>query len=191
MQCRPVLLLSASVPIDGNGDPFDAQAILEAVTAIATEALQSAWLVVGGHPSIMGALHAAVAACGPHSQGKLLVYQSEWFGPASPEMQALTAHDVALRRMVQGGADLSSSLRAMRKHMLTEQPLTRAVFVGGMDGIRVEAEEFRRLYPHATRFFVVAPGGVASQLAYTCRGDCDVVLEGVDYSDIAAWCVQT
>lgn len=91
--------------------------------------------------------------------------------------------------MVERGADLPSSLRVLRQRMLTEQPLTRAVFVGGMDGIREEAESFRRLYPHGVRVFVVAPGGVASQLAYTCGGERDMVLEGVDYSDVAAMCV--
>lgn len=79
----------------------------------------------------------------------------------------------------------------MRVRMLTEQQFRSAVFVGGMDGIQDEAEAFRCLWPNATRIFVVAPGGVASQLAYTCCGEHDVVLGGVDYNDIAARCVQS
>ena len=60
----------------------------------------------------------------------------------------------------------TASLDRMRKAMLAkENDPAFAIFIGGMDGIRAEYDEYRTHFPGRPVYAVGAPGGTARELA--------------------------
>jgi hypothetical protein len=63
--------------------------------------------------------------------------------------------------------------------MLSRNDLVAAVFIGGMEGVEVEHDIFRRFHPTARVLPVPAPGGAALNLARDFR-----YFAGEDLTDI-------
>ena len=159
------LFLSASVPQVGRGnyhesaDPFLIQtAVRELVIAV----IRDYRIVWGGHPSITPMIWAICENLGVEYADRVVLYQSRFFQDRFPEENERFGNVVYVDA-VEG--DMQASLRAMREAMLGRDDLAGAVFIGGMEGVEVEFELFRRLQPLAGYLVVAAPGGAARQLA--------------------------
>lgn len=158
------ILLSASVPMPGRGsfhedaDPFLIQfAIRELLTVV----LGRRRLVWGGHPAITPMVWSVCSDLGVEYAGAVQLYQSRFFAELFPEENA-HFRNVVYTEPVAG--DEGASIAEMRNQML-DRDFEAAVFVGGMEGIFDEYQQFHDRHPHATVVAVGAGGGAARQLA--------------------------
>jgi hypothetical protein len=158
---RPPVFLSASVPlIDrhpkyfGSADPI---AIRDAVVALASVVLPVTGLVFGGHPAITP-LISAVASELPSVVGQVVLFQSQWFVPTVPAHPAIQHI-----QLVPAQASRDASLLDMRTAMLRSyRHFTAGVFIGGMDGVEQEFDQFRLLHPEAMLLPVATTGAAAA-----------------------------
>ena len=72
----------------------------------------------------------------------------------------------------------------MREQMLSREDLVGAVFIGGMDGVEVEYDIFRRRNPKAFILPVAAPGGAALNLARDKGYFIGRELEDIDFATL-------
>jgi SLOG cluster3 family len=158
---RPPVFLSASVPlIDRHPKYFgsaDAIAIRDAIVALASVVLPVTGLVFGGHPAITP-LISAVASELPSVAGQVVLYQSQWFVPVMPSHPAIQHI-----QLVPPQPTRDASLREMRNAMLNSyKHFTAGVFIGGMDGVEQEFDQFRPLHPEAMLLPVATAGAAAA-----------------------------
>ena len=159
------LFLSASVPVPGRGtyhesaDPFLIQfAVRELIAAVIREHV----VVWGGHPAITPMVWAICEDLGVDYAKSTVLYQSQFFEESFPEENKQFGNTVLVPAIV---GDREASLFRMRSDMLSRAALSAAVFIGGMEGVEVEFEMFRRYHPNAGVVAVGAPGGAARDLA--------------------------
>lgn len=158
---RPPVFLSASVPlIDRHPSYFttaDPIAIRDAVTALATVVLPVTGIVFGGHPAITP-LISAVATRLSNVSGQIVLFQSGWFVSTMPSHPSIQHIIITPRE-----ATREISLERMRSAMLTSYPqFTAGVFIGGMDGVEQEFDQFRALRPQAALLPVASTGAAAA-----------------------------
>ena len=159
------VFLSASVP-DPRRDPkyhssADLVAIRDAVRALAAVVLPHATLHWGGHPAITPLVSVVARSVGLTGADRVRLYQSEWFPPEQRPM----ANDDFERIVLTPRRDtLAESLHAMRETMLSATSFDAAIFIGGMEGVEDEFDNFRRLNPTASVFPVASTGGAAGLL---------------------------
>ncbi len=72
----------------------------------------------------------------------------------------------------------------MREQMLSRKDLIGAVFIGGMDGVEVEYDIFRRFNPEAFVLPIAAPGGAALNLARDNGYFSGRALEDIDFATL-------
>lgn len=161
------IFLSASIPLKERSAEFydtaDVIAIRDAVRALATVVIPKAHLFWGGHPSItplirdvMLKLDEDVANLRQH----VTLYQSEEYREFFPE-DNFSFEDV---HVIEKGNGRDESERLMRQEMLRDKSFAAAIFIGGMEGIGIEYNMFRALYPKAPVFPVASTGGGAKIL---------------------------
>ncbi|MBD2124752.1 hypothetical protein H6F68_28190 [Trichocoleus sp. FACHB-262] len=75
-------------------------------------------------------------------------------------------------------------LLCVREAMLSRPDLKAAVFIGGMEGVEIEYEMFKRFHPEAKVLPVAAPGGAAQQLAIKLEGYSEADLEDADFAHL-------
>lgn len=157
------VFLSASIPVQGRQGFETANRLLirEAVSAVAEVILGRKLLVWGGHPAITPMLWAAAATLGVEYAGAVQLFQSTYFEDRYPEDNE-RFHNVQYVPSV--GNDLTESLLAMRRSMLTAHSYDAAIFVGGMEGIWAEFELVRELCPNADIVALPSAGGVAREV---------------------------
>lgn len=179
------VFLSASVP-DPRRNPIYFQTanvvyIREAVLALCAEVLPRGYIVFGGHPAISPFVR-NVAARMDRAEA-VRIYQSEYFlGQAPPDSLALP--DLVWVPGVQD--DLQTSLARMRERMLMDDPPVAGVFIGGMEGVEVEYDLFRRLIPDAPAWPLASTGAAASRVyEREDRPRFDTEIEEVLRSDLA------
>ena len=159
------ICLSASIPVVGRGsyyetaDPFLIQC---AVRELAIATLRRHKIVWGGHPAITPMIWSICEDLGVDYASSVILYQSRFFEGRYPEENQLF-DNVIYTDAVPG--NLAASLKAMREAMLSRDDLVGAVFIGGMDGVEVEYEIFKRFHPDTVILPVAAPGGAALNLA--------------------------
>lgn len=159
------IFLSASIPVIGRGtyyetaDPFLIQC---AVRELAIATVRRHKIVWGGHPAITPMIWSICEDLGVDYASSVILYQSRFFEGHYPE-ENQRFDNVIYTDPVLG--DIQGSLQLMREQMLSREDLVGAVFVGGMDGVEVEYDIFRRLNPEAVILPVAAPGGAALNLA--------------------------
>jgi hypothetical protein len=171
----------------------DAAEISQAIVAVARAVLSSnGRLVFGGHPTVTPLVLAVAQEYLPENSAErreihdrrelpVVVYQSEIFTPFVPESirnllqwnlgevretkkaQNETLEFTQTRKLIPGTA--RKSLEIMRKKMIEETKPFAAFFIGGMQGIRDEANICYELDPRCQLFYLGAPGGAARQLA--------------------------
>ncbi|TVT84291.1 hypothetical protein [Pseudomonas sp. H3(2019)] len=159
------IFLSASIPVVGRGqyyetaDPFLIQC---AVREMAIATVRKHKIVWGGHPAITPMIWSICEDLGVEYTESVVLYQSRFFEGRYPE-ENQRFDNVVYTDPVPG--DIQASLQLMREEMLSREDLIGAVFIGGMDGVEVEYEIFKRFNPEAFVLPVAAPGGAALNLA--------------------------
>ncbi|HHN8307719.1 hypothetical protein ACMGDF_08275 [Morganella morganii] len=159
------IFLSASIPVIGRGhyhetaNPFLIQcAVRELVIAI----IRKHKIVWGGHPAITPMIWNLCEDLGQKYSESVILYQSNYFEDRFPEETALF-NNVIFTPATQGDRD--RSLEIMREAMLSRDDLVAAVFIGGMDGVEIEYNLFKKYHPSAKIIPLMAPGGAALDLA--------------------------
>jgi len=158
------IFLSASIPLETRDkkyfDTADIIAIRESVKAIATVVLPKAKLVWGGHPAITPLIRHVMDVMGTNIKEHVILYQSDFFKHMLPPDNKYF-EDV---RFVKANNDLNSSLEDMRLSMLSNN-FDAGIFIGGMEGVEIEFDLFRKMHPDAL-ILPVASTGAAAQLIY-------------------------
>lgn len=159
------IFLSASVPDPKRHERYyttaDVVAIRDAVRAVATVVLPHASLHWGGHPAITPLIRVVAESVGITGTDRIRLFQSEWFTAALPkDNAAFESYELTPRRDT-----LDESIEVMRHVMLDSAEFDAAIFIGGMEGVEVEFDLFRRRHPTAP-VFPVASTGAAARIVY-------------------------
>jgi hypothetical protein len=155
------IFLSASIP-DAHRDPryfstMDLIAIRDAARALATVVLPHATLFWGGHPSITPLVRVVAESTGLTGTDRVRLFQSAWYSDQLPtDNAAFEAYQLTPRR-----ATKPESIAAMREQMLGAAEFDAAIFIGGMEGVEVEFDMFRKRHPTAGVFPIASTGGAA------------------------------
>jgi len=159
------IFLSASIPLPERDSKYietaDIIAIRDAVIALATVVLPHHRIIWGGHPSITPLIYYVMEKLNLNIQEHVTLYQSDFFKDVFPT----DINKFENVKFTENLGDIHSSIQHMRNKMFTENDFSAAVFIGGMDGIEVEYNMFRRIHPHAL-LFPVASTGAATKIIY-------------------------
>lgn len=158
------IFLSASIPLPRRDSRYYASAdiinIREAVKSLVDVVLPVGHITFGGHPAITPLLALSVKSAG-FDRERFTLFQSEFFDGQFPEENSEFV-DV---RKVRRSDDRESSLKLMRQEMIQSRPFFAGVFIGGMEGVEIEANLFREVCPQA-KFLPVASTGAAASLVF-------------------------
>ena len=125
------------------------------------------------HISTIAPLLLYVAAEQPaKGRPEVVVYQSAIFDPIMPEATRRFEAEgvgVLVRTAAVDGeppdpTQAPRSLELMRRQMLVDEKPVAAIFIGGMEGVIVEHDLFRDLFPDAPTYALGHPGGEARAL---------------------------
>lgn len=159
------IFLSASTPLPERDPKYietaDIIAIRDAVIALTTVVLPQHRIIWGGHPSITPLIYYVMQKLNLNIQNHVLLYQSLFFKDKFPPDNNKFENIV----FTENAGDVHSSVQHMRKRMLSENSFAAAVFIGGMDGIEVEYNMFRKYHPDAL-LLPIASTGAATKLIY-------------------------
>lgn len=159
---HPAIFLSASIPTFDRAPKYfetaDIIAIRDCIKALVVEAVPKYALVWGGHPSITPMIRLLIQGSPKDIADYFVLYQSKKFKNVAPKDNEFFRQLI----WVDDGYDRESSLKALRQRMLTEPNYVAGVFIGGMEGIETEFNEFHRLNPKALTFPIASTGGAAA-----------------------------
>lgn len=159
------IFLSASIPLPERHPKYyntaDIIAIREAVIALTTIALPHHRIIWGGHPSITPLIYYVMQKINLNIQEHVVLYQSDFFKDKFPEDNNKFENVIFTENM----GDIHSSIQNMRQRMFTESHFDAAIFIGGMDGIEVEFNMFRKYNPDAL-LLPLASTGAATKIVY-------------------------
>jgi hypothetical protein len=204
------VFLSASIPGKGWDDvEFDPLEITDAVIACASTMWTAGGRILcGGHPAITPLLlraaqdfrQVAESIQATDNEPLVTIYQSELFQGLIPDetkrLQAGGLGRIAFVRAVPGDRPdrhhNAASLAHMRQAMLAPQnDPAFAIFIGGMDGIITEYQQYRRLYNDRPVYAIGAPGAMARRLAaelmnteYYRPGNGEALLNSAEYTTL-------
>lgn len=160
------VFLSASVPLpDRNRQYFDTADVFlirEAVRALAEVVLPYGRITFGGHPAItpLMSLYSRSLKLG---RDRITIFQSEFFRGLMPQEND---DFVDIRYTPKISDEVDPNINLMREEMLRSRNFSSAVLIGGMEGIRAEADMFRQLHPNAA-ILPVAATGAAARMVFT------------------------
>ena len=158
------IFLSASIPLPSRheryADTADVLAIRDSITALASLLSRPYRLVWGGHPSITPIINFVIQRLGLPIQSRMTIYQSLYFQDKFPKDN----DEFENIRTVDRLADRESSLREMRKRMLTDQGFDVGVFIGGMEGVEEEFELFKKYQSQAVLLPMASTGAAAKHI---------------------------
>jgi hypothetical protein len=156
------IFLSASIPIADRHPKYletaDAAAIRDSIRALVSVIVPGTQFVFGGHPSITPLVHQVVRGMTPNVQEHVILYQSLFFKNQLPP-KVSEFEEVRFTDAVDG--DLDASLARMRGAMISAHDFDAGVFLGGMEGVEIEYEIFRRLHPDKPAYPVASAGAAA------------------------------
>lgn len=135
-----------------TADPFLIQC---AVRELAIATVRRHKIVWGGHPAITPMIWTICEDLGVDYASSVILYQSRFFEGRYPEENQRFDNVIYTDPVPE---DIQGSLQLMREQMLSRGDLVGAVFIGGMDGVEVEYDIFRRLNPEAFILPVAARG---------------------------------
>lgn len=177
-----VIFLSASVPDPGRGDYYKTAVpylIQYAVRELVIATIRDWRIIWGGHPAITPMVWAVCRDMGVDARDRVTLYQSRYFEGRFPAENNEFAN-IVLVDAVPNDRDLS--LQRMRDEMLSCMKFDAAVFIGGMDGVEIEFDLFRRYHPDAKVLPVPSTGGAAKKLAERIGGFNEHAMHDVDYA---------
>lgn len=159
------IFLSASIPLPERHPKYyetaDIIAIREAVIALTTVALPHHRIIWGGHPSITPLIYYVMDKLKLKVQDHVTLYQSEFFKDRFPEDNNKFDNVILTENL----GDIPSSVQRMRERIFSENKFDAAIFIGGMDGIEVEFNMFRKKNPEAI-LLPIASTGAATKIVY-------------------------
>lgn len=185
------IFLSASIPLPERHPKYyetaDVISIRDAVIALATLLIPNFRIVWGGHPSITPLINYVIERklttnldrfdklerlneseknnlefrLRKNIQNHVVLYQSLFF----KEKFIDDINKFENVRFTENTGDIHSSIQHMRNRMFEEFNFSAAVFIGGMDGIEVEFNMFRKKHPNAL-VLPIASTGAASRIVY-------------------------
>lgn len=186
------IFLSASIPLPDRHAKYyktaDIIAIRDAVIALTSIAIPDHRIIWGGHPSITPLIYYVIERILVNNlkredwsveltayeqqeiqetlkqkiQEHVVIYQSLFFQDRLPSDNRRFNNIV----FTENTGDLSSSLNLMRTRMIKDTNFSAAVFIGGMEGINIEYDMFRRHHPEAL-IIPLASTGAATKILYT------------------------
>ena len=128
----------------------------------------------GGHPAITPLVWEVASDYSQDGFHELIkIYQSEYFRGKTPKEVAFfqNIHWTASKKYI------SDSITQMRREMFQENKTSKAVFIGGMEGVIDEYKKIYSLYPDV-KVLPMATTGAASAQLYK-----DLQLNNQDLSD--------
>ncbi len=158
------IFLSASIPFKERHEQYystaDVIAIRDSVIALSSLVIPKFRLIWGGHPSITPMIHYVLQKFDIDIQNHVKLYQSKHFEKIFP----IENKDFETVEITDDLGDLSASLQLMREKMLGDNDFVAAVFIGGMDGVEVEFELFKKFNPNALLLTIPTTGAAAKIL---------------------------
>lgn len=159
------LFLSASIPLEAKDKKYyetaDVIAIRDSILALASIALPKFKLIWGGHPSITPLIANVLEHSGLNIQDSVTLYQSLYFERFFPLENDSVAHIIKTGDL----GDKDVSLNEMREKMIGDNNFYAGIFIGGMDGVEVEYDMFKRFHPTA-KVYPIASTGAAAKIIY-------------------------
>jgi hypothetical protein len=137
-------------------------AIRDSVRAVVNVVVPGGRIVFGGHPAITPLVRLLVRGMTPNVREHVILYQSLFFKTQFPR-EASEFEEVRFVDSVDG--DLDASLAKMRGAMISAYNFDAAVFLGGMEGVEIEYDIFRRLHPDKPAYPVASTGATARILS--------------------------
>ena len=154
------IFLSASIPlIDRDARYFDTADVIsirDAVIALTTTLTPHYRIIWGGHPSITPLINYVMQKIGKTVQEHFILYQSNFFSDFFPEDNNQFDNVITIEKLT----DRDKSLQLMRKEMLSNN-FVAGVFIGGMEGVEIEYEMFKKLHPAAILLPIASTGAAA------------------------------
>ena len=133
-------------------------AIKEAIKALVIEVIPRGKIIFGGHPAITPLIASLMADHFPDYADRAILYQSMQFEGQFPPEVASFPNVIYTPKSLAG---LAGSLLTMRKRMLSDQQISAAVFVGGMEGVIDEFDLVKEICPNATLVPLASTGAAA------------------------------
>jgi len=167
------IFLSASIPLPHRHPKYlgtaDVVAIRDSIRALVSVVVPRGQIVFGGHPAITPLVRRLVLGMTPDVRKHVILYQSRFFKTRFPP-EASEFEEVRFLDTVDG--DLDASLAKMRGAMISAHVFDAAVFLGGMEGVEIEYDIFRRLHPDKPAYPVASAGAAARILSEKYSSDC-------------------
>lgn len=162
----PSIFLSASIPLPHRHPKYletrDVAATRDSIRALVSVVVPGGQIVFGGHPAITPLIRLLVREMTPDVRRHAILYQSLFFKPQFPS-EVSEFEQVRFTDAVDG--DLDASLAKMRAAMISAYNFDAAVFLGGMEGVEIEYDIFRRLHPDKPAYPVASTGAAARVLS--------------------------
>jgi hypothetical protein len=156
------IFLSASIPSPQrhpkHRETADVAAILDSIRALVRVVVPGGLIVFGGHPAITPLIHILVRGMTPDVREHVILYQSLFFKTQFPP-EVFEFEEVRFIDAVDG--DVDASLAKMRGAMISSHNFDAAVFLGGMEGVEIEYDIFRRLHPDKPAYPIASAGAAA------------------------------
>ena len=160
------VFLSASNPLPHRHPKYletaDVVAIRDSIRAVVSVVVPSGQIVFGGHPATTPVIRRLVRGMTPNVRKRVILYQSLFFKTRFPP-EVSEFEEVRFIDAVDG--DLDASLAKMRGAMIGARNFDAAVFLGGMEGVEIEYDIFRRLHPNKPAYPVASAGAAARILS--------------------------
>lgn len=158
------IFLSASIPTSSRDHKYynttDVLAIREAIKALTTVVIPKSILVWGGHPAITPIISTISDNLNIDCKKHLILYQSSWFKDSFPEENNHFQKVIFTKKK----NDRKSSLIEMRNKMIESYDYKAGIFIGGMEGVEEEFNQFRFAHPKAKVYPISSTGGAAKIL---------------------------
>lgn len=161
------IFLSAGVPTIERPakyyDTADMIAIRDSVIALASTVLAAKGfhLIWGGQPAITPLIALVLERYKLKMTKRVTLYQSYEYKNFFPKENANVGHIVYTEKKDNPEASLSF----MRKKMIGENDYVAAVFIGGMEGIEIEYNLFKKFHPDVP-CLPIASTGAAAKILY-------------------------
>lgn len=156
------IFLSASIPLPHRHPRYfetaDVVATRDSIRALVSVVMPDGEIVFGGHPAITPLIRLLVRGMTPNVREHVILYQSLFFKPQFPP-EVSEFEEIRLIDAVDN--DLDASLAKMREAMISGHNFDAAVFLGGMEGVEIEYDIFRRLHPNKPAYPIASTGAAA------------------------------
>ena len=162
--------LSAGVPLRSRNPTYyetaDIVAIRESLRGFLAAVLPTSRVVFGGQAAITPMFRRMAQEMGLTVRDHIVLYQSQFFRMDFPTDNEAFENIVLTADL----GEREESLALMRDEMLGNYKFDAGVFIGGMEGVEVEWELFRKKHPSAP-CYPIATTGAAARIVFDSSPD--------------------